>query len=498
VSTYTYDGLGRLTNEAESGSGVTDAMTYAYTYDSRSNRATLTATGAQSYTTAYSYDKNDRLLQTAKTTGQNQEIVNYQYDANGNTLSALTETLTSTTSGTASMSLGTDGGYELYTYNGFNQLISTIQDGVETTYVYKPDGLRYNKVTNGTTTTHIWDGANIVAELTGSTVSATYVRGINLIAKGGGTQYYSFNAHGDVVQLTNSSGTVTKNYRYDAFGVEVDPQGTDTNPWQYCGEYWDRETGTVYLRARYYDPVVGRFTSEDTHWNPRNMIYGDEAKKVNERRDVMGLSVYNQGLNSNALRQSSNLYVYGMNNPVKWIDPTGKAVTSWDRANLPSDFIKRLEYYTENWDNVGDELKKRWRNDAERMRSKYRNEFEYTDVRGITKSTITGTEIKYYFDDNIFETRANSPLTIMVGYSINNKNEVVLSKHRQRAYFVNVSATTYWAVTRQSFVSDGANVSYEIEYKSTITYILPIWPGEVKYDTDGGYTWGLIGRVNFK
>jgi hypothetical protein len=77
----------------------------------------------------------------------------------------------------------------------------------------------------------------------------TYVRGINLITKGGGSQYYSFNVHGDVVQLTNSSGTVTKDYRYDTFGVKVDPQGADTNPWRYCGEYWDRETGPVYLKS---------------------------------------------------------------------------------------------------------------------------------------------------------------------------------------------------------------------------------------------------------
>jgi RHS repeat-associated protein len=325
VSTYTYDGLGRLTNEAESGSGVTGLMTYAYTYDTRSNRATLTASGAQSYTTAYDYDVNDRLLQTVKTTGQTQEITNYQYDANGNTLSALTETLTPT-GGTASLALGSDGGYELYTYDGFNQLISTIQDGVETTYVYKPDGLRYNKATGGTTTTHIWDGANIVAELTGSSVTATYVRGINLIAKGGGSQYYSFNAHGDVVQLTNSSGTVTKDYRYDAFGVEVGPEGTDTNPWRYCGEYFDLETGTVYLRARYYDPVVGRFLTEDN-------IRARQMNIFDPYRDYQGSSLVggifrdkekNKFVVNDPL--SLNLYTYTQNNPIMFQDPSGHFV----------------------------------------------------------------------------------------------------------------------------------------------------------------------------
>lgn len=48
--------------------------------------------------------------------------------------------------------------------------------------------------------------------------------------------YYSFNAHGDVTQLVNAFGTVTKDYRYDAFGVEQEPDPADANPWRYCGE----------------------------------------------------------------------------------------------------------------------------------------------------------------------------------------------------------------------------------------------------------------------
>ena len=75
--------------------------------------------------------------------------------------------------------------------------------------------------------------------------------------------YYHYNLHGDVVQLTNSSGTVTKNYTYDAFGVEQDASDGDANPFRYCGEQYDSETGNYYLRARYYSPEVGRFTQED-------------------------------------------------------------------------------------------------------------------------------------------------------------------------------------------------------------------------------------------
>ena len=65
------------------------------------------------------------------------------------------------------------------------------------------------------------------------------------------------------MQRTNSSGTVTKNYSYDAFGVEQDIDSNDANPYRYCGEYFDTETGTYYLRNRNYVPGSGRFTTED-------------------------------------------------------------------------------------------------------------------------------------------------------------------------------------------------------------------------------------------
>ena len=96
-----------------------------------------------------------------------------------------------------------------------------------------------------------------------------------------------------MVQLSNSSGTVTKTYDYDAFGVEKNPVATDANPFRYCGEYLDFETNTYYLRARYYDPGIGRFTSEDT--------YRGNAK------DPLSL----------------NLYTYCGNNPIQYYDPSG-------------------------------------------------------------------------------------------------------------------------------------------------------------------------------
>ncbi|HWQ71442.1 MAG TPA: RHS repeat-associated core domain-containing protein, partial [Desulfitobacteriaceae bacterium] len=153
----------------------------------------------------------------------------------------------------------------------------------------------------------IWDGQNIVLELDGAgEVINKYLRGINLIFSEdsqGAQEYYLFNGHGDVVQLTGTDGNVSKSYDYDAFGVEKNPDANDTNPFRYSGEYLDSETNTYYLRARNYDPTTGRFLSEDTN--------------TGKATDPLSL----------------NLYTYCSNNPIRYIDTTG---------NAPEDVTRQL------------------------------------------------------------------------------------------------------------------------------------------------------------
>ena len=271
--TYEYDGLGRLTREVST--GTSDAYDISYTYDARSNRATKTE---GTYTTAYVYDANNRLTSETVTSSAlpGGVVTLYSYDGNGNTTMA-------TKSGTIAYS---------YTYSLFGTQESYTADTiVYTDYTYRPDGLRHS-IGN---TVHLWDGANIVADVDNNDLTV-YFRGINLIyAENDGEQtYYHFNAHGDVVALTNANGTKTKSYSYDAFGEEYDISALDENPFRYCGEYYDTVSGTIYLRARYYDSSLGRFTQQD----------GWEFVKQN-------------------IPSSLNLYIYCWNDPTRFHDFSG-------------------------------------------------------------------------------------------------------------------------------------------------------------------------------
>ena len=310
VTTYTYDGLGRLTQESEMG-----GLTVDYAYGSRGNRSQMTVTGTDRYTVQYTYDANNRLTQEEKTRGVQTGLTTYSYDPNGNL--------------TQRMELGCDGSPSAasFTYDVFGQQATATYNGATTAYTYNAQGIRVAKTTAESRTDFLLDGGNVAAEQTDGDITA-YLRGVNLIARsdGGTTEYYLYNAHGDVVQRTDSSGAVTKAYTYDAFGVEQNPDSTDPNPFRYCGEYFDRETGTYYLRARYYSPETGRFTQEDTHWNPANRLYGDEPQKINERTDKLGLKTYAYAPDITAVMQSGKLYAYCAGNPIYYFDRSGSSI----------------------------------------------------------------------------------------------------------------------------------------------------------------------------
>ncbi|MCL2083380.1 MAG: RHS repeat-associated core domain-containing protein, partial [Oscillospiraceae bacterium] len=128
-------------------------------------------------------------------------------------------------------------------------------------------------------------GDEIALDMNGNSVVSSYTHGNKLI-QSSAYGWYLYNAHGDVVQLADDSGAVTHDYEYDPFGNERVSNASE-NPYRFCGEYYDVESGYVYLRARYYDPELGRFVNEDP------ALDGD------------------------------NWYVYCGNDPVNNVDPSG-------------------------------------------------------------------------------------------------------------------------------------------------------------------------------
>ena len=239
-------------------------------YDAANNRTSMVNNGTL---TTYTYDANNRML--TETEGGTTKA--YTYDANGNQLTG-------------------DGA--TYTYNARGQQTGYSKDGVSASYTYLPTGLRKSKTVGITTTNYVWDGQNMVYEYNGTNTAGgtPYYYGLTLISLKNDA-YYLYNAHGDVVQLVSSTGSLGWNYEYDAFGNELTLRESDSNPFRYAGQYYDKETGTYYLRARYYDPSVGRFTQQDG-W------------QFADPNDPLSL----------------NLYTYCLDNPVLYVDPEGTIV----------------------------------------------------------------------------------------------------------------------------------------------------------------------------
>jgi len=193
----------------------------------------------------------------------------------------------------------TEGGTTItYGYDGENRLViadKTIgTTTTTTTFKYDPFGNRIEKTVNGVTTKYLYDGPNILYEYDGSNaIIARYTHNLATddplgLEKGGKLYAYHKDTLGSIRAITDGTQAIINSYSYDSFG-NVTQTGTVNQPYAYTGREWDKETGLYYYRARYYDPMVGRFISKD----PIGFAGG------------------------------INLYAYVENNPINFTDPTG-------------------------------------------------------------------------------------------------------------------------------------------------------------------------------
>jgi RHS repeat-associated protein len=266
VHTYSYDALDRLTDATHPVAPLAER----YQYDAVGNRVS-------SHLSALSrFDVTDQLIED--------DQFLYAYDANGNQIQR------SPKAGGAAIG---------FLYDSANAIVQRSTTGQSTTYRYDGLGRRIEKSVNGVVTRYVYDGGDIIAVLNGANqVLATFAHGPGIddplaLRRSTGPAFYHQDGLGSIAATSDASGALAGAVSYDAFGRVL----ANTTPnagaaYSFAGRELDTESSLFFNRARYYDPDLGRFLSED----PVPFVEGGDI----------------------------NAYAYARNNPVNMYDPTGE------------------------------------------------------------------------------------------------------------------------------------------------------------------------------
>ena len=283
-----HDQLGRL-SEAELPGGITTG----YDYDSNGRLSTIDYSHHDEDLgrILYGYDSSGRRVTVAGDLAAG-DIPDAAPEAHHDAANRLTGRADDELKYDAAGNLLSDG-TNTYTWDARGQL-TTIDGPVQAGFSYDPLGRRSAKTIDGTTTTYLYDGPNIAQERQGDAEPMTYLDGLvpdEVFARTDGdrTTTYIRDGLGSVIGLADADGSIATTYTYDPFGTTSASGDTDPNPYGYTGRELD-ETGLYYYRARYYQPEIGRFLSED----PLGFNAGD-----------------------------ANLYAYVGGDPVNRVDPSG-------------------------------------------------------------------------------------------------------------------------------------------------------------------------------
>jgi RHS repeat-associated protein len=290
---YSYDALSRLISWSR------DSQRVQYTYDPVGNR---TAAVSSSENTSYLYDDADELMSAGE--------VSFQYDRNGSVIAK------------------NDGHLKtVFSWDPANRLYSLTNNTMNVQYDYDADGVRTQRTENADTVQYVSGNGRTpqILEVTTAGSTVDILRGLNLIgAVGSGAEaFVESDGQGSVLQITNDGKRLAQR-SYDPWGQPIHSEhDTDGGPYDagasvtehemegahgkvtsairalhsygFAGQVWDKVSRVYYLRARYYDPKLGRFLSRDP--------------KFPDVRNVW----------------AHNAYSYALNNPTTFWDPTGRA-----------------------------------------------------------------------------------------------------------------------------------------------------------------------------
>ncbi len=282
--TYSYDDLNRLTQSVYTGSG---AATYTYAYDAIGN---ITSMNGNGYVYAGTGKTNPHAVTSVGAS-------NYTYDDNGNMLSAPNQSLTwnwqnqptrVTVGGTSNIDSYYDESGQRFIY----QIPGTTEVQVNDDYL----------VRGGTPEISIRLGGTTIGTISNNAIYSTVTDHLNT-----------------PIKQINSSDTIMEDVTYDPYGKVLSQTGSVNTKRGYTGHEEDVDTGLVYAGARYYNPVIARFVSQD----PVFIALGDQYQvQASTGLSLMLLLSDPQSLNS---------YSYAKNNPLLFVDPNGEFWTQiWE------------------------------------------------------------------------------------------------------------------------------------------------------------------------
>jgi RHS repeat-associated protein len=275
---YTWDAGGNLYQRQDALASQTETFTYDFL-------DRLTGVSGP-YTQTFVYDEIGNITSmngTAYTYGDQPHAAtavgakSYVYDDNGNMTTRDSQTIT---------------------WDVENRPV-TVSGGAS--FIYDGDGNRGKKTEGGQTILYVnkYYEKNLT---TGEVTTYYYLGGQQVAMRKGTTLTYTHQDHLSGTAMTsNTSGASTSTIKYFPFGSQRSSTGTIPTDKQFTGQRLDT-TGLYFYNARYYDPTIGRFISADT-------IVANPADP-----------------------QCFNRYSYVLNNPLKYVDPTGLYGEGWDSA----------------------------------------------------------------------------------------------------------------------------------------------------------------------